>query len=108
MPLFPLQPAFEIQHWTVISLGNGYKTCKLREPLVYTCTVVLSNFFPLKLLYGMTVSRHVIRYMKQCFFNRDTWSECNEQVFMAQAHACAIESLRNIHDPADGKVRSSD
>ena len=53
-------------------------------------------------------SRHVIRYMKQCFFNRDTWSECNEQVFMAQAHACAIESLKNIHDPADGKIRISD
>ena len=51
---------------------------------------------------------HVIRYMKQCFFHRDTWSECNEQMFMAQAHACAIESLKNIHDPADGKISISE
>ena len=59
----------------------------------YCCVSSFTNYF----------SRHVIRYMKQCFFNRDTWSECNEQVFMAQAHACALESLKNIHDPADGK-----
>ena len=45
--------------------------------------------------------------MKQLFFNRETWSDCNEQLFLAQAHACAIESLKNVYDPSDGKPHPS-
>ena len=53
------------------------------------------------------ICRHIIRYMKQLFFNRETWSDCNEQLFLAQAHACAIESLKNVYDPSDGKQHPS-
>ena len=56
------------------------------------------------LALAISPHRHIIRYMKQLFFNRETWSECNEEIFMAQAHTCSIESLKNIHDLTDGTV----
>ena len=51
--------------------------------------------------------RHIVRYTKQCFFNPDTWGDFEEETsrqrFEAQAQACALESLQNVHDPMGGE-----
>ena len=48
--------------------------------------------------------RHIIQYTKDCFYNAETWQECNLDLFITQAQASAIDSLKNVYDPMNGRL----
>ena len=50
----------------------------------------------------MCLRRHVIQYMRDCFYDNQTWEECENQTFRDLATTSAAESARSLQQTREG------